>query len=349
MSRIIHFFPIALVRCCLWLLLPLSLGAQGLQEETTPFSVWLDFRQLAASTTRPALPIWMEGVDTETKTGTDGAPITTFRLRLRALADFDAERQLRLFFEDRPGAAPTITGRSATGEERFTRGPLGQGLGLPTSENVTFATADVAVVEIRVPGDGRNVRGVFLATLTTQKMRRLLDFAAPSDRIEAFGQSAPLQLSPQDLSLFGRVKAALDTGTVKLTPGAAPSVIFEFELQAVPLLALVSFEILNADGDAPLAVTVNDRPIGATGVTWPDLADPGYLGVVRPLESGMRFRYTGWLRAQKVIPGAALRVGVNRLVLQLPANADAAAVRAVELQLKHNWQNLDYTLAPNPP
>ena len=290
----------------------------------------------------------MVGVDTETKPGPDGTPATTIRIRLRSLAEFDSERQLRLFFEDLPGVAPSIVGQSATGQERFARGPLGQGLGLPTSENIIFPTADVSTIEIRVPGDGRNLRGAFLATLTTQNMRRLLDFAAPSDRIEAFGQSAPLKLSTDDLSLFGRIKATLDTGTAKLTPGDAQSVVWEFELQAVPLLALVSFEVLNADGEAPLEVMENDSQHGATGVAWPDLADPGYLGTARPLE-GMRFRYTGWLRAQKIIPGSALRIGMNRLILQLPAGAEAAAVRAVELQLKHQWQNLDSNPTPNQP
>jgi hypothetical protein len=207
---------------------------------------------------------------------------------------------------------------------------------MPTSENITFPTAGVATIEIRVPGDGRNLRGAFLATLTTQNMRRLLDFTVPSDRIEAFGQSAPLKLSTDDLSLFGRVKAALDTGTVKLTPGEAPTVIWEFDLQAVPLIALVSFEVLNADGEAPLEVMANDRALGPANVTWPDLADPGYLGTFHAQE-GMRFRYTGWLRAQKTIPGSALRIGMNRIILQLPANADATAVRSVELQLKHQW------------
>jgi len=339
--------PALIVACLLALLHPLA--AQELREETTPFSVWLDFRQLAVQGPQTSLPIWMEGIDTETRTGANGAVTTIFRLRLRPLADFDQERQLRLFFEDHPGATPSITGRSVSGKERFQRGPLGQGLGLPTSETVTFPTADVAVVEISVAGDGRHLRGAFLASLTTQQMRRLLDFAPPSERIEAFEQSAPLQLSPNDLMLFGRVKATLDTGTVKLSSGEAASVIYEFELKAAPLLALVTFEILNADGDAPLEVLVNDRPLGQVGVAWPDLADPGYLGLVRPLENGMRFRYTGWLRAQKTIPGSALRAGLNRLIVQLPANADAAAVRAVELQLKHRWQNLDYTLAPHTP
>src|SRR5207244_531841 len=128
----------------------------------------------------------------------------------------------------------------------------------------------------------------------------------------------------------------------------SPSVIWEFDLQAVPLLGLVTFEVLNADAETPLEVVVNDRALGAANVTWPDLADPGYLGTARPLDS-MRFRYTGWLRAQKTIPGAALRIGSNRVILQLPAGAEAAAVRAVELQLKHQWQNPDSTITPRTP
>ena len=336
---------------CLFTLLPLCGSAQELREETTPFSVWLDFSRIATGARPTGLPIWMEGVDTETTTNPDGTLATIFRLRMRSLSDFDSERQLRLFFDDLPGASPTVIGLAPSGlQQQFSRGPLGQGLGMATSENITFPTAGVATVEIRVAGDGRNLRGAFLATLTTQNMRRLLDFAVPSDRIEAFGQSAPLKLSTEDFSLFGRVKAALDTGTVKLTPGEAPSAIWEFDLQAVPLMALVSFEVLNADGEAPLEVMVNDRALGPVNVTWPDLADPGYLGTAHALE-GMRFRYTGWLRAQKIIPGSALRIGVNRIILQLPPNADAAAVRSVELQLKHHWpsQNPAAVATPQTP
>jgi hypothetical protein len=84
-------------------------------------------------------------------------------------------------------------------------------------------------------------------------------------------------------------------------------------------------------------------------VSWPDLADPGYLGLVRPLETGMRFRYAGWLRAQKMIPGAVLKQGTNRLVLTVPAEAGTVAVRNLALQLKHNWKNLDYTITPTTP
>ena len=63
----------------------------------------------------------------------------------------------------------------------------------------------------------------------------------------------------------------------------------------------------------------------------------------------MRFRYAGWLRAQRVIPGSALRAGLNKVVLQLNGESGPVAVRAVELQLKYNSPALDYTLPPNVP
>jgi hypothetical protein len=185
--------------------------------------------------------------------------------------------------------------------------------------------------------------------LKTQEVRRALDFAPAPDLVDAFGRSAPLKLPGDDLGLYGRVKAALDRGAVKLTPSEAPHCVWEFELQAVPLLALVTFEVLDADAEAPLGLMVNDRPLGPVSVQWPDLADPGYVGLVRPLETGMRFRYSGWLRVQKTIPGSALRTGTNRLVLQLHSDSGPVAIRTLELQLKNNWKNLDYTLAPSSP
>ena len=153
-----------------------------------------------------------------------------------------------------------------------------------------------------------------------------------------------------DLTLFGRVKATIDSGVTKLTADESPTGTWEFELQTVPLLAVLTFEILDADAEAPPNVTMNDRPLGAVNVSLPDLADPAYVGLVRALEPGMRFRYSGWLRVQKVIPAAALQTGTNRFVLELPSNAAGAiAVRALSLQLKYNWTNLDYSLAPTAP
>jgi hypothetical protein len=221
-------------------------------------------------------------------------------------------------------------------------------LGLPTSETLSFPTAGVDFVEVTVAGDGRNIRGVFFAMLKTQEMQRALDFAPPSIQIDAFGNAAPAAPRTDDLTLYGRVRATIDPGVLKLTP-AAFNGTWEFALEAPPLLAMVTFEALNADALAPLEVIVNGRPLGPATVQMPDLADPSYLGLVRPLESDMRFRYTGWLRCQKVIPGSVLKAGANEITIQLHPESGPVAVRAVELQLKHNWKNLDYNLSPSLP
>lgn len=333
----------------LGILVTVHAGAQQLQQEPTPFTTWLDFHQLANGQHLPGLPIWLANVTTEHSAGPKGQMITTIKMQLRDVGDFDQKRLLRLFFDDHTGASPSVLGLGPAGEQKFARGPLGEGLDLPTSETLVFSPAGVATLAIQVPGDGRNLRGAFLATLQAHSMMKAIDFAAPGDLIDVFERNSSLPLPASDVALFGRVKAKLDDSTVKLSATGQQSMIWEFELEAPPLLTMVSFEVSNADGQSPLEVTVNDQLLGPVAVSWPDLADPGYLGSVRPLETGMRFRYAGWLRAQKIIPGALLKAGLNRLVLTLPAEAGTVAVRNLALQLKNNWKNLDYTLNPTSP
>jgi hypothetical protein len=302
------------------LLLPLvkRVAAQELREEATPFSVWLDFNRPAAKRwPHTGLPSWMESVTAQAATADDGTPQTIYLLRFREIRVLNKDMQLRLFFDDQKSAQPKISGWSETGTLRFERGPLGAGLGLPTSESLTFSTAGVDFVEITVAGDGSNIRGVFLAMLKTQEMQRALDFAPPSAQIDAFGNAAPAVPRTDDLALFGRVRATIDPGVLKLTP-AAFNGTWEFALEAPPLVAMVTFEALDAEALAPLEVIVNGRSLGPATVQMPDLADPGYLGLVRPLESDMRFRYTGWLRCQKVIPGSVLKAGGNEITGQSP-------------------------------
>jgi hypothetical protein len=338
----------------LWLvifgLLFASLGAaQEAHEEATPYSVWLDFNRLAANRwPKTDLPFWVESVGAEAMMIQDRIGTTTFRLRFREIQRLTKELQLRLFFDDQKSASPKITGWSETGTLRFERGPLGSGIGLPTSETITFPTEGVDFVEIVVPGDGQNVRGTFLAIVKTEAMKRALDFSPPSVEIDAFGNAPAAKTSADDLTLYGRVRAKLDSGIAKLGPQAV-SAAWEFNLETAPLMAMVTLEVLGADGLAPLEVIVNDRPLGPVAMRLPDLADPSYLGLVRPLEDQMRFRYTGWLPCQKAIPGSILKAGQNRVTVQLHPDSGPVAVRSVELQLKYNWKNLDYTLAPNLP
>jgi hypothetical protein len=322
----------------------------AMRLEATPFTAWLDFQRLAANRWIPGdLPDWLDPVVAATVTAPDGVTTTTYRLRLLGLDGPGRELQLRLFFDDQVGLAPTIAARAEDGTVRFECGPFGEGLGLSTSEMLIFPMEGVDSVEIIVPGDGSNVRGVLLALLAPQQIHRGVDFADAAEVADVFGNLPPLTTKAADFALYGRVKAVIDAGGVKLAPDAARRGTWEFSLEAPPLLAIVTYEVLNGDGLAPLECILNDRPLGASSVHWPDLADPGYLGLARPLEKDLRFLYTGWLRAQKVIPGSALRTGVNTLVLQLHPDSGPLAVRAVELQLKYNWKNLDYRLAPSTP
>jgi hypothetical protein len=330
------------------LLLAVSARPQQQEQEPTPFTTWIDLHRVAAGQAPTSLPIWLASVTTSPQTNPNGTLTTTFQINLRQMPDLDQKRLLRLFFEDRAGASPTVVGLDANGAQRFSRGPLGQSLELPSSDTVVFSTEGIATIDIIVPGDGRNLRGVFLATLQNRTMMSALDFAPSGDLIDVFERGASLQLPANDMALYGRIKATLDNGTVKFTD-AQPTITWEFELQALPLMCLINMEVLAADPQAPLDVTLNDHPLGAVSVSWPDLADPGYVGMVRPLEAGMHFRYAGWLRAQKVIPGSALQTGVNRLVLQLPSGTSPVAIRNLELLLKHNWKNLDYSVNPAAP
>ena len=345
-STVLGFF------CAVALLLALgSLRAQEIREQPTPFSVWLDFRALSsASPPHISLPIWCASLATERTAARDDAPAkTVFRLRFRRVGDLNNSLQLRLFFDDQPGAAPTVTGWSETGASRFERGPFGTGLALPTSENLTLPMDGVDYIDITTLGDGTNIRGVFLASLKRAEVQHALDYTAPAAVADAFGNLPPSPAEADDHSLYGRVKAALDPGVMKLTPRETPAGSWEFELQSPPLTGFVTFDILNADALAPLEITVNDRPLGPVAVHQPDLADPAYIGLVRPLDRDMRFRYAGWLRAQKAIPGSALRAGLNKVVVRLTNDSGPVAVRTVELQLKYNSPALDYNLVPNTP
>ncbi len=323
-------------------------GAQELREQATPFSVWLDLRGLArGQAVRAALPIWLESVQSSFVPAPGGDPHKTFfQLRLRRLGHLNSEIQLRLFFEDSPGGAVMVKGWTETGALRWESPQLGTGLGLPTSEMLIVPVADLDYLEIESPGDGTSIRGAFLTTLRRAETRHALDFMPPPDVLDLFSGIPRAVPQPDDFYLFGRVKATIDSGTVKLTPRENTKQAFEFELDAPPLLAVLTFECLNVDPLLPPLVTMNHRPLGAASLHLPDLADPAYHGTTRVLERDMQFHYSGWTRCQQVVPGSALRAGLNNVILQLNKHSGPIAVRALEIQLKNHWQQLDYKLAP---
>lgn len=337
MLRVFFFF--CLVLCAL------VAGGRGqiLREQPTPFSVYLDVQGLTApGAPRVALPLWLESLRVDRRAGR-----TAYRLHLRPIGSLNNEILLRVFFDDLADAPPIVTAWTETGTLRYEVPPLGSGLGLPTSTEVVIPVEGVDYVEVAVEGDGSHVQGLWVATSRRGEQRHAFDFALPGAPVSAFG-NLPASTPPaaEDQFLFGRVRALLEPGPLPLNPGVEAATVLDFELDRQPLLALLTFEVLNADVGNPLRVSVNDRPsIGAT-VHLPDLADPGFRGVARPREGDLRYRYSGWLRAQVVVPGSALRPGLNTVKIELDKAAGSAAVRAVELQLKHPWRNLD--LQSNP-
>ena len=337
----------------------------ALVTQPTPFTVLLDFASLNKPyTAKQSLPIWLERVDVIHNDGKDALvgqsgtatpiPHTTYRMRLRSMPGLNDSILLRVFFEDRASSRPTVTGWSETGIERFGGRTLGAGLDLPASETMTLATKGLDYLEIDVNGDGSSVSKAFLSTLKTSQVSTAFDFSVPETLADPFGCVASGSAASSDSVLFGRVRATLDSGIIKLAPPGQtgtdsttdPSQVqFEFNLESQPLLALITFDVLNADPVAPLTAWIGDQYLGPCAIQLPDLADPGYVGIVRSFES-MRFHYTGWVRCQKAIPGSALRAGSNRVILHVPGEASPTAIRTVELQLKHSWGKLDYTLSP---
>ncbi|MDQ3623130.1 MAG: hypothetical protein M3463_11660 [Verrucomicrobiota bacterium] len=317
--------------------------AEDVRTQPTPFSVWLPFQ---GQSRLKSLPIWLESLRRDTQPAWQGTEKTVFRLRLRRFTQLHSAIQLRLFFEDQPDARPVVSGWSETGVRQFLSGPLGTGIGLPTSESIELSTASLDYIEIEVPGNGAHLRGAFLASLQKSELQHPIDFKPAAASLDAFGNLPASRPAAADAFLFGRVKATIDPGTVKLEPGPGASATWELSLARAALLGVASFEVLNADPSYPLEIVVNDQPLGAVSVHLPDLADPGYLGTVRPLEAGMRFRYSGWVRAHAVIPGAALRTGLNKVDLWLHKDSGPVAIRAWELQLKYPGQNSDYSLEP---
>lgn len=318
-------------------------GAQDLQVQPTPFTAWLDFQALARQgVASKGLPIWIESV--QRVTTVPGK--TIFRIRFRHVGGLDEQLQLRIFFRDLPNAQPSVTGWTETGLQPLVAGPFGSGLGLDTSETLLVPAGGLDYLDIELPGDGRNLRGAFLSSLKRQTVWHSFDFAAPPTLSDPFGAPAAVTLSETDKYLFGRVRATIDAAPLKLDPYSGVNAAYEFNLQSAPLLAALTFEVLDASPTVPLQTFINGQPLGALNVDFPDLADPAYRGETRPLQTGMAFRYEGWLRGKMIIPGSALRGGVNTFVLQIGETGSPVVVRAVEIELKYPSSVFDYELHP---
>lgn len=310
-------------------------------------SAWLDLRQHAAANRAPQnAPRWVESITlVPAQAQADVAGQTTFRIRVTRPHPSLHLLLLRLFFDDKPEQRPEVTVWDESGTQVLSSGPLGAGIDLPSSDTVALPMIGVSCIDISVPGDGANVRGIYMDWMTSRHVAHPLS-AEPRDVMPApFSAAGPLRVPEQDAETFGTVTAALAPEVIRIGASVQAGAAFQFEIESAPLLALVSFEVSTARIDAPPEIFVNGENLGPVSLTLPDMADPAYRGEAERL-APMKFHYTGWLRAQKLVPAASLRTGTNDVIVIGGPGTPASAIRATQIQLKYLWDKSDYLLAP---
>ena len=309
-------------------------------------NAWLDLRQTSSSNSNPqTAPSWVEAVSlipSETREGMTSPSV--FRIRLgRPGPDFQV-LMVRLFFTDLADQKPQVVVWDESGTQVLQSGPLGQGLGLATSESIMVPMMDVSTIDIEVPGDGKTIRGVFLDWMARAEVLHPMS-AEQRDLIpEPFAAVSALHSPDQDKEMFGTVTATLANEAVAIGTGVSAGAAFQFAIEAQPLVALLSFEVASPNVDSPPEIFLNGESLGTVTLTLPDLADPAYRGENSALLRQMRFQYTGWLRGQKLLPASSLRVGNNDLIIVSGQNTTNSAIRATQIQLKYLWEKSDYGL-----
>ena len=311
-------------------------------------SAWLDLRQMPAANSKPQVsPDWVEAVSIVPTEKAPGVPEKTiFRIRLNRPSPEVHVLFFRLFFDDNAEQQPQMIVWDESGTVVVQSGLLGAGVGLSTSESVMVPMVGVSTIDVEVPGDGKTIRGAYLDWMANAEVLHPVT-AEHRDLIpEPFSAMPPLHAATQDSERFGTVTAALADETIRIGPSVSNGAAFQFGLESEPLMALLTFEVASPNIASPPEVFVNGQSIGPAAITLPDLADPGYRGETTSLLRGMRFQYTGWIRAQKLVPASQLRVGTNDLLIIGGAETPASAIRATQIQLKYLWDKTDYELRP---
>jgi hypothetical protein len=311
-------------------------------------SAWLDLRQNTTGRPGPqSAPAWVKGVTMLPQEAKDDAPAKTiFRVEVTQPAADLPLLMFRVFFEDKPAERPRLLATDDAGGLVLQTTPLGQGLGLATSESVMVPAAGVSTIDVEVPGDGRTVRAAYLNWMRAGEVVRPVDGDKRYALRETFGGEMPLRAPTEDVETFGTVTASLAPETIAIGPTAQQGAAFQFPLEAQPLAALLTFEVSSAFIEAPPEIFVNGESVGPASVTLPELADPAYRGEMKALVRQMRFQYTGWLRAQKLVAASSLRAGPNDILIVGGAGTASSAIRATQIQLKYVWEKLDYQLIP---
>ncbi len=311
-------------------------------------SAWLDLRQTNVTNKKSqTAPAWVRGVEMLPRaTKKTSATKTIFRVHLEAPPGEFQVLSFRLFFDDKSERRPRVLAADETGQLVLQTPPLGLGLNVATSETIMIPTTGVSTVDVEVPGDGATVRAAFLDWMKSSEVLRPISGEQRYVLPDAFNPAAPLGAPVNDIAKFGTVTATLAPETIQIGTTVPQGAAFQFGIESQPLAALLTFEVGSPDIDSPPEVSVNGVSLGPVTLTLPELADPGYRGEMKALVNQMRFQYTGWVRAQKLVPASDLRVGTNDLLIIGGSGTALSAIRATQIQLKYLWEKLDYELVP---
>ena len=326
----------------------LSLGGSAAAASAPAESAWIDLRQVAAVNAKAqSAPSWVEAVTIgPAMSSSPTEKRSVFRIRVsRPKKELNA-LMFRLFFDDNPKTKPEIIAWDESGTHVVRSGQLGAGLNLPTSETFVIPMVNITTLDVEVPGDGSSVRGAYIDWMTSSEVAHPLHSELNEITPPPFGAGLPLHTAQADSQLFGTVTAPLATETVPMGPSIQQSAPFQFGLEAMPLLALLTFEVASPKVEAPPKIYLNGQDLGPVTLVLPDLADPGYRGEMRTLVRQMQYQYTGWVRAQKLLPVSQLKVGTNDLIVVAGNGTAVSAIRATQLQLKYLWEKSDYVLKP---
>ena len=316
--------------------------------EAAPDSAWLDLRQNNPAHSKvQAAPAWVESVTfAPGKRTTEGSAKSVFRIRLTRPNEDCQILLFRLYFDDKAEQQPELIAWDESGTQLLRSGPLGQKTSLATSSTTIVPMIGVTAIDVEVPGDGRSVRGAYLDWMKSSQVMRPMH-EEPQTAIPApFAAAPPLKAGEEDAEVFGTVTAPLTAETIAIGSSLQDGAAFQFGLEAQPLVALLTFEVASPQIDVPPEVYVNGQDVGPASLVLPDLADPAYRGLSLSLLQTMQFQYTGWVRAQKIVPASILKAGTNDVIIIAGEGTSASAIRETQIQLKYLWDKSDYLLEP---
>jgi hypothetical protein len=347
----VAFFVVVIAAVRAQVALPRT-GAQVLKPSQSaaaaPDSAWLDLRQNNPAHSKvQAAPDWVESVSfAPGKTGGKAPAKSVFRIRLTRPNEDCQILLFRLYFEDNPEEQPELIAWDESGTQLLRSGPLGQKTSLATSSTTIVPMIGVTAIDIEVAGDGRSVRGAYLDWMKSSQVMRPLHDEPQTSMPAPFAAAAPLKAGEEDAEVFGTVTAPLTTDTIPIGSSLQNGAAFQFGLEAQPLVALLTFEVASPQIEVPPEIYVNGQDVGPASLVLPDLADPAYRGLSLSLVQTMQFQYTGWVRAQKIVPASILKAGTNDVIIIAGAGTSASAIRETQIQLKYLWDKLDYLLEP---